>query len=56
MITSAIWRQQQKGFSHIRFESEGLVYFTAYVLLLSHKNSFDLDSCGAAGTENAEGE
>jgi len=56
MTISAIWRQQQKVFCHIRFESEGFVYFTAYVLLLSHKNSFDLDSCGAAGTEKAEGE
>lgn len=40
----------------VRFESEASVYFTVYVLLLSHRNSFDLDSCAVAGTENAERE
>jgi len=45
-----------ESFLTTRFESESFVYFTVYVLLLSHKNSFDLDCCGAAGTEKAEDE
>jgi hypothetical protein len=41
---------------HIRCQAEGFVYFAAYVLLLSHKNSFDLDRYEITGTQKAESE
>jgi hypothetical protein len=53
MTISAIWRQQQKICVVSDSKWKVFIYFVAYVLLLSHKNRFDLDSYGAAGTQKA---